>query len=141
MNKERFKTLVRLHESGCWLWQLGTRLGYGSTRHNGKTQFAHRVSYQLYKGDIPVGMMILHTCDIKLCVNPDHLRLGTAKDNSIDYWNRDGIHYNSVKITCKYGHLLDGENLMIDNRGDRLCRECNRRRSSEWRAAKRGLSI
>lgn len=51
---------------------------------NRKTVSAHRLSYEVHKGAIPSGMMVRHTCDNKLCVAPDHLILGTAKDNAAD---------------------------------------------------------
>jgi hypothetical protein len=72
--------------SGCWLW-LGTisNVGYGKLYAFGQTKAsAHRVSYQLHVGAIPDGMMVLHHCDVRPCVNPDHLFLGTADDNTKD---------------------------------------------------------
>jgi len=74
--------------SGCWLWTGATKeFGYGviglGHREDG-TAKAHRVAYQLYKGDIPSGMNVLHSCDLPCCVNPTHLRLGTLSDNSQD---------------------------------------------------------
>jgi hypothetical protein len=74
--------------SGCWLWTGAAKeLGYGviGLGHRGDgTAKAHRVAYQLYKGDIPQGMNVLHSCDLPCCVNPAHLRLGTLSDNSQD---------------------------------------------------------
>jgi hypothetical protein len=78
--------------SGCWLWTGASKeLGYGviglGHREDG-TAKAHRVAYQLYKGDIPQGMNVLHSCDLPCCVNPAHLRLGTLSDNSRDCVSR-----------------------------------------------------
>lgn len=78
--------------SGCWLWTGAVKeLGYGviglGHREDG-TAKAHRVAYQLYKGDIPQGMNVLHSCDLPCCVNPAHLRLGTLSDNSRDCVSR-----------------------------------------------------
>jgi len=50
----------------------------------GKRVLAHRMSFAVHKGDIPKGMMVLHACDNPGCINPDHLFLGTAKDNDSD---------------------------------------------------------
>lgn len=70
------------NESGCWIWQ-GSKYnsGYGWLKVFGKSVSAHRYSYQLHKGDIGEGMEILHSCDNKDCINPDHLRVGTHAEN------------------------------------------------------------
>lgn len=83
--KIRFWYRVQKQEGdGCWLWtgQL-TKGGYGITA-NGKTVSAHRVSYEMHYGPIPKGMCVLHKCDVRHCVRPDHLRLGTHRENIHD---------------------------------------------------------
>lgn len=70
----------------CWLW-MGSRYTqygkptYGQTMFRGERTGAHRVAFMLWKGDIPEGLDILHSCDVKACVNPGHLRVGTHQEN------------------------------------------------------------
>lgn len=70
---------------GCWEW-LGTRHGhgYGLLRIDGRLVRAHRVAWELENGPIPAGLSVLHSCDNRPCVRPDHLRLGTQRDNMAD---------------------------------------------------------
>lgn len=76
---------TRLAENGCWEWVGGMASGgYGAISRNGKMVRAHRISYEAYKGSIPKGMVVRHMCDNPACINPDHLILGTQKDNAAD---------------------------------------------------------
>jgi hypothetical protein len=71
--------------SGCWLWLRGLdRSGYGGIFFNSKSRGAHRVSWELFNGPVPAGMCVLHRCDVRSCINPDHLFLGTKADNNED---------------------------------------------------------
>lgn len=83
---QRFQAKVEKSD-GCWIWQgarAGGSLKYGIIAFHRKTVNAHRLSWILAFGEIPKGMMVLHRCDVPLCVNPEHLFLGTAMDNIRD---------------------------------------------------------
>ena len=69
----------------CWIWTacLNSK-GYGLISINGELKLAHRISFMLKNGEIPKGMVIMHTCDNRKCVNPEHLRMGTIGDNNKD---------------------------------------------------------
>lgn len=73
----------------CWEWQ-GTinPNGYGMVRFQRKAHSAHRLSYEIHVGPIPDGMLVLHRCDNRRCVNPHHLRIGTDADNMRDKVNK-----------------------------------------------------
>lgn len=70
---------------GCWIW-TGFKLavGYGRLSYKGKHIRAHRASWMVHRGEIPDGIDVLHKCDVKTCVNPDHLYLGTDVENAAD---------------------------------------------------------
>ena len=76
---------IPVTESGCWLWTSKVcRNGYGRLKINGKYFGAHRVSYEAFVGEIPDGLVVMHKCDVRSCVNPNHLMIGTYKDNLED---------------------------------------------------------
>lgn len=123
--EDRFWAKVEKGE-GCWEWQ-GARHphGYGQVRIAGICVFAHRYSWQLANGPIPGGLNVCHHCDNPKCVRPDHLFLGTQRDNLQDMAGKGRASRWRAELThCKRGHPLAGPNLRIRN-GERGCRECN----------------
>ncbi len=76
-------------ESGCWIWMgcIGSN-GYGNMTVKGEALSVHRLSWETHKGVIPEGMCVCHKCDTPLCINPEHLFLGTPLDNNRDAVNK-----------------------------------------------------
>jgi len=85
----------------CWEWTGCTNRGYGEIRFYRKQQKTHRVSWILHFGEIPNELSVLHKCDNPTCVRPDHLFLGTPKDNHTDGVNKGRIHFPSQKSRRK----------------------------------------
>ena len=80
--------------SDCWVCtsHAPDSSGYPSTGRNGKPTRLHRYVYEKFVGSIPEGMCIMHKCDNKLCINPNHLEIGTIEKNTSDAWKRGLAH-------------------------------------------------
>ena len=111
----------------CWPWMFGIdSRGYGHLQFNGGPMRAHRVAYQLAKGEIPKGeghhgTVVMHMCDNKLCCNPEHLRLGSHADNMADMKAKGrragigtGAHNGRAKLTLEQARAIKA-----DKRGKR----------------------
>lgn len=84
----RFWPKVKKTE-GCWIWKAAyDKGGYGRFCYKSKAERAHRVSWELHNGLIPKELCVLHKCDVRGCVNPNHLFLGTRVDNIKDMDNK-----------------------------------------------------
>jgi len=91
--EERFWWKVRKQsENKCWNWSGAISCsGYGVLQRGHRGQGlvrAHRLSYEIHKGEIPKGKLILHSCDNKLCCNPSHLSIGDHSQNIKEAWAR-----------------------------------------------------
>lgn len=101
--------------SGCWLWlaQLN-HLGYGKIMVSPRKMSAHRASWMAFRGSIPEGAMVLHTCDNRSCVNPDHLFLGDQSANMIDMWRKKRHPGGGAKgAECQWSKLSENDVLAI----------------------------
>ena len=113
-------------DSPCWKWIGCTDSnGYGQQRINGKIIGAHRLSYILEYGDIPIGMVIDHQCNNPNCVNPLHMKLSSRAANS---WRGNKF------LFCHRGHPLTEENLWYESNGRRHCKECLKLQHRQWYA-------
>lgn len=121
---ERF--LAKIEKTNdCWFWKSWiTREGYGQFSIHDKAYFAHRVSYELFKCDIPKGLILDHLCRNPSCVNPEHLEAVTYKINTLrgnaGLWQKQKTH-------CPKGHELRGDNLVNFEilKGWRICKICH----------------
>lgn len=84
--EEYIKAKTIINKNGCWLWTgfINKKTGYAQSKYRSVHMPAHQFSYKTFKGPISKGMCVCHTCDIRQCVNPDHLFLGNQKDNALD---------------------------------------------------------
>lgn len=89
-------------DTGCWEW-TGSCLagGYGQIGIQGKNRKVSRVAYETWVGAIPDGLWILHHCDNRLCFNPDHLFLGTHRDNMDDAVRKGRMNVGESNVHAK----------------------------------------
>lgn len=138
MNRaERFMAKVSPEPmSGCWLWiaALGGK-GYGYFWDGTKSRRAHRVAYEMLRGQIPAGMQIDHLCRVRCCVNPQHMEIVDNRTNVLRGIGLTARH--AAKTTCCNRHEFTAGNTYITTEGARSCKACRRDSDSRHRAKER----
>ncbi len=126
-------------DSGCWEWRSNIAgNGYGQffthlIEEGRKSHRAHRYSWMLANGSIPDGLWVLHKCDNRICVNPNHLFLGDRTDNMRDAANKKRIcTIGKSNLThCVNGHEFTEENTRKNKHGHRRCVACAKEHSKK----------
>lgn len=125
--EETFFSRVTEAPTGCWLWNRAMDNGYGQFSDNRKMWLAHRWSYEFLRVEIPAGLVLDHTCETPLCVNPWHLEPVTQKVNVL---RGHGLTASkAAQTSCIHGHPFDEANTYVDKRGHRSCQTCRRETS------------
>jgi len=131
----RFRSFIMpVTESGCWIWTGSCQpRGYGLFNLSGKPELAHRVAYQLWRGEIPDECELDHLCRVTSCVNPEHLEAVVHRTNVL---RGVGKAAKYIKRThCARGHRLSGKNLHLRSDGGRRCRMCVKIRMEDYHAS------
>lgn len=139
--RERFDLYTRRSE-GCWFW-IGYKdpNGYGRLHVGNIPMLASRLSYQLHLGDIPDGKYVCHKCDIPACVNPEHLFLGTQRDNVADMIEKGRDRKRGLPGIEHHASKLNDENVRLIRMSDQtdagLARQFNVSRATIHAVRKR----
>ena len=116
-----WEKIQKQRDDECWPWLASTCQGYGHVRVGGKVKKAHRLVYEALKGPIPPGLIVMHSCDNRRCVNPKHLSLGTQLDNNRDrdikgrQVSMKGVDHGMSKLTIDQANELAAFRSSISN--------------------------
>lgn len=128
MTKEFIESMIDIiPDAGCWIWKgYLNHCGYGTA--HGKV-LAHRLAYSTFNGPIPPKLNVLHRCDVRCCVNPNHLFLGNQLDNMGDASRKGRLQNscgNASKTHCKRGHEYTVGNTYKGKNNSRQCIQCRK---------------
>lgn len=137
---DRFMAKVVKQANGCWLWvgAMATN-GYGRFSVHRKLVPAHRWIYEHTHGLSVGSLQVCHKCDVKNCVNPEHLFAGTQSDNMQDASRKKRIRGQNL-THCLRGHPFTEENTIPQHSGGRKCRICQRLNQHRYDAKRRGYA-
>ena len=109
---EAFFARIEVDDNGCWAWQGSiTHKGYAGFSFCGKNHRAHRFAYERLVGPIPDGLVVDHCCEVRSCVNPDHLEVVTNQTNVLRGVGPTARHARQTH--CKRGHEFTPENIYV----------------------------
>ncbi len=141
--KDRLVSQIGIGCDGCWNW-VGclTRNGYGQGTYKQKRYSAHRASYSEFIGPIPSKLLVLHKCDNRRCINPEHLFIGTAKENTLDMVKKGRNRWTQLKDACLRGHKMTGSNVYYNERSKkRACKACRAHHEKKHRESKKASAL
>lgn len=118
--------VVDVDTSGdCWNWKGAVaENGYSKTAIGRRSYLPHRLFYEHFKGAIPDGFEVVHSCRNRRCVNPAHLGAVAGEERNLRGTSPTAV--NAAKASCVREHSLTGTNLYITPNGRRQCRTCRR---------------
>lgn len=138
--EDSFWAKVNKSADGCWEWKgYRTVWGYGFVGRDGERPPAHRVAYELVRGEIPEGLHLDHLCRNRACVNPDHLEPVTCRENLLRGNGWSGR--NARKTRCPQGHPYSDDNTIYGTKGERRCLTCRREYDRRRRPRRRGNEV
>lgn len=142
---KRFEKKYDIDDNGCWIWNAGHKAGgYGCFYDGNKDISAHQFSFVYFKGPVPKGLEIDHLCEVKNCVNPNHLE---AVTHAVNVQRGQSAKINSArsrsKTHCPHGHEYTEQNTYLTRHHktgsyNRSCKKCREVCVKKFQSAKRG---